>query len=390
MAVREADRSLGASLAQATPRVWGLGAVALLFLAFPLAGISGCGGEKSHPEPSRAPFVRLRLEADSLGVGDPFIVRWQAAWPSSLGSCRLVWDLPPDVAVVLEVDSTGFADGQAKYGISLAKRLIAIRGGELELPPAALVDALGDTLAVSERGRILVGTRLDASAAPEPRGLAPMVPLGHGFWPAAAIGAGALLLIALMVILLLRRSREAAEVTETPPPPPLEEFEKALESLLEQRLAEQGLMREYVQRLSWILRRYMGRRWSRPALEATRPEILSWLPEVPIPVSHKAKISSWLEETDAIKFAGRVPLLSEVQRLTEEAREFVRVMEDSARREEQEVLRATGTEGAVAGSPGEGGLGGSRSGGAERSGRSPGGLDTRRGAGGDGEGGEGA
>jgi hypothetical protein len=82
-------------------------------------------------------------------------------------------------------------------------------------------------------------------------------------------------------------------------------------------------MRAFAQELSWILRRYLGRRWEQPALASTRPEIVSWLPGTRLCVRDQGRVAWWLEETDRIKFAGYIPLAADAHGLLEAARAIV-------------------------------------------------------------------
>jgi hypothetical protein len=119
------------------------------------------------------------------------------------------------------------------------------------------------------------------------------------------------------------RRRALAETPAPPPPPPEIEFREALRRLRARELAERGEMRLFVQELSWILRRYLGRRWRRPALEATRPEIVRWLPATRLCVRDQGELASWLASTDRIKFAGERPLLGAAEELVARAEAIV-------------------------------------------------------------------
>ncbi len=192
-----------------------------------------------------------------------------------------------------------------------------------------------------------VGGRILSPEDAELRPLAPMASLrGFRWW----IPVLALLLLGLcLTAFLIRRRRHAlADGSPAPPPiPPAIEFREALERLIAAGLKEQGLMRAFVQDLSWILRRYLGRRWEEPALEATRPEILRWLPHTSLSVREQQQVAAWLAATDHVKFAGKVPLLAETETLVEDAQGFVKRGEEIAaeeRRRAEEALRVSAAE----------------------------------------------
>jgi LPXTG-motif cell wall-anchored protein len=197
----------------------------------------------------------------------------------------------------------------------------------VRVPPAALVAASGETLALSLPARVRVGSRLPTTGEADLRPLAPLVSL-RGFPWMWIVAAGALLAAAAAALWLRRRRRRRAAAEEPPPPPPGIEFEAALRALAARELPERGEMRAFAQELSWILRRYLGRRWERPGSAATRPEIVSWLPRTRLCVREQGRIAAWLEEADRIKFAGHRPPLADARALAEGASAIVRRTEE--------------------------------------------------------------
>jgi LPXTG-motif cell wall-anchored protein len=201
-----------------------------------------------------------------------------------------------------------------------------------------LVSAQGETLALTTAHTVMVGGRISAPDQAKLRPLAPLAGL-RGFPVLAVIlGVAGLALLAAGLLLWRRRRSEALGPPAPPPIRPEVEFRDGLEALLGRRLREEGRMRAFTQELSWILRRYLGRRWQHPALEATRPEILRWLPRTEMSVADQQEVAGWLEATDRIKFAGAVPLLTETDALVDKARHVVsRGQELAAERERREA-----------------------------------------------------
>ena len=264
--------------------------------------------------------------ADSVGVGDPFPLVFEGLWPDSAGSARLVWPVAADTLVVLGRDSTAVSAPAGWRGIRYQLTALLPRPGAPGLPPAALVSARGHTLAVSAVPAVRAGGRLPDPANADLEPLAPLVPLRRfPWWIPAAV---ALALAAAALLWRRVRRRTVAVAAGEPPLPPAIEFERALERLRSLGLAPRGEMRAFAQELSWTLRRYLGRRWSRPALEATRPEILRWLPETRFCMREQGELAAWLERTDRIKFAGEMPLLTEAEELADRAVALVRRTEE--------------------------------------------------------------
>ncbi len=318
--------------------LWAAPLAALWALAA-VAGFAGC-----RPPAGQGPLWRATATADTVGVGDPVAVRLDARWPDSLRFVHLAWGLPRDTLLVGRADSVEVGAGEGWTARRYDVLLVASRAGRLTIPPAALVAAGGETLALTEARALAVGGRVDPHGEVALRPLAPLVAMRTVPWLPAAL---ALLLAgaAYAAWRFLRRRGAAGEIAAAAPlPPPATEFHAALEALLATGYAERGQMREFVQELSWVLRRYLGRRWERPALEATRPEILGWLPHTELSVSEQQQLAAWLAETDAIKFAGRVPLLAAAQGLVEGARRLVRRGEEIAAERARRAAEARAVE----------------------------------------------
>jgi len=309
-------------------------ALAVLLAALVTAGVAGC-----RRPPEHGLLWRATCAADTAGVGDPVAVRLEGRWPDSLRLVHLAWGLPRDTLLVGRADSVAVRAGEGWTARRYEILLVVPRAGHLTIPPAALVAAGGETLALTEAHPLAVGGRVDPQAQVSLRPLAPLVAMRRFPWVPAALVL--LLIAAAWLAWRFLRRRALAEVARpvVPLPPPATEFGTSLETLLAAGYTERGQMREFVQELSWILRRYLGRRWGQPALEATRPEILSWLPNAELSVSEQQQLAAWLAETDAIKFAGHVPLLAAAQGLVERAKGLVRrgeeIAEERARREAQ-------------------------------------------------------
>ena len=295
--------------------------IATLVAAAILAtGLAGCGRPRDS---GRGVVWRARCDADTLDVGDPLILEIEGRWPQSLGAVHLAWGARGDSLLVMDLDSTRVDAGSERVGWSYRLRCLATRSGRVRVPPAALVAASGETLALASGPLLRIGGRIVPGMPGDLRPMAPMASLRRFPWW-VVVGGAALVAAAVATLLWLRhRRRRRARLEEPPPLPPGIEFAEAVSALVTRGLPERGEMRVFTQELSWILRRYLGRRWERPALASTRPEIVSWLPVTGLCVRDQGDVAAWLERTDRIKFAGDMPLLADAHALLEAAQAMV-------------------------------------------------------------------
>jgi len=112
-----------------------------------------------------------------------------------------------------------------------------------------------------------------------------------------------------------------------PPPPPVPPYDEATDAL--NRLEAAGLIRlgqirEYVFRLSEILKRYIERRFEVNAQEFTTEEIVDWIAASPaIETSDKRKAEWFFRTTDPVKFAKFIPDDATLARMLDEVRSVV-------------------------------------------------------------------
>ncbi len=277
---------------------------------------------------------------DTLKVGDLFYLSLEGQWPDTLSNVHLAWSANPDTLLIAGGDSTNVEVREGWIGRRYRLGVVATREGEYDLPPLRLLSGTDETIASSESYHLIVSGQLDPESQPELKPLADMASLKDFPWRLAIILALVLLTL-LAALIIWRRHFRSREVESLPPPiPPGIEFRDGISSLVEQRLPESGQMRQYTQELSWIFRRYLGRRWEQRALEATRPEIMRWLPGTKLEVKEQQIITQWLELTDSVKFAGRIPLLDETASLLTQAQQVVRRSEEISAEEERLRLQA--------------------------------------------------
>jgi hypothetical protein len=125
----------------------------------------------------------------------------------------------------------------------------------------------------------------------------------------AAIGAALALPVALLLAWLLSWWRKRPR-PEPPAPPPRPPWDIALEELFDVRhagLVTEGRLAEHFDRVSDIVRKYLGARYGFDGLESTTREMLSVLRTAkPRPAPLDA-IETFLHQADLVKFAKTVP-----------------------------------------------------------------------------------
>jgi hypothetical protein len=136
---------------------------------------------------------------------------------------------------------------------------------------------------------------------------------------AIALPVGALL--AWLIALWLRRPKPVP-----PPPPPRPPWEVALESLYDLRhagLTREGRFAEHFDRVSDILRRYLGDRYGFDGLESTTREMLGELRATTPRIVVLDEIERFLRQADLVKFAQLTPTEPECSTALTEATNIV-------------------------------------------------------------------
>ncbi|HEY4159730.1 MAG TPA: hypothetical protein VGM29_16580 [Polyangiaceae bacterium] len=111
-----------------------------------------------------------------------------------------------------------------------------------------------------------------------------------------------------------------------PPPPPRPPWEVAREALYDVRhagLTREGRFSEHFDRVSDVIRRYLGDRYGFDGLESTTREAISYLREVSPYIAELGPIETFLRDADLVKFAQLTPSESECLDLLERADEIV-------------------------------------------------------------------
>jgi hypothetical protein len=141
----------------------------------------------------------------------------------------------------------------------------------------------------------------------------------------------ALVIVALLVFMYryykkVKRSREASYVPPKPTIPPWRVALAALHTLEDQRLWQQGRVKEFYSGVTEILRRFLEDQYAVLALESTSEEILQQLKRLPEAQPNMADFRSFFTTADLVKFAKYLPAPEENQRELTWGFQFVRSM----------------------------------------------------------------
>lgn len=128
-------------------------------------------------------------------------------------------------------------------------------------------------------------------------------------------------LLTALIVWLRCRSRKAAPVVRMPAH---EIAYLQLERLVADKLPEQGLIKEFYQRISDILRHYIENRFGLHAPEQTTEEFLAALgADATLASSHKSLLKNFLQHCDLVKFAKHEPTTEDIQQTFNSGKNFI-------------------------------------------------------------------
>ena len=161
----------------------------------------------------------------------------------------------------------------------------------------------------------------------------------------ALSGLGVVALVVALVLLVVRklRRREAEKMAHKEPAHIVAIRE--LEKLSNQKLWQNGKVKEYYSRLTEILREYLDGRYGVGAMEMTSDEIVAAMKAAEVEPKYITKLGELLSESDLVKFAKYIPSeecheesYNTVYYFVEESKE---VAEEVAKPESQEIEGVT-------------------------------------------------
>lgn len=258
--------------------------------------------------------VRARVDSTNYLIGDPILVHLDATHPKGASLKVAVGDTTEGFTILTRSPFVPSGETASSATLSIAK----YDSGVAVLPPLEILYTLpGDTsLHHTTTNPLLLTVRtvaVDTSQAFKDVKPPLSIPITLA---ELALYVGIVVLVCALIFLgykyWKRRQRTATGEVCVPPPRPahiiaLEELAK----LKEQRLWQQGRIKEYYSGVSEIIRRYIENRFKLMALEQTTDEIMVGLKRLHIAQPVTGKIETLLQLSDLVKFAKYQPGLSE-------------------------------------------------------------------------------
>ena len=202
---------------------------------------------------------------------------------------------------------------------------------QLTLPPipVAVSRASGEYLTICTTPHVIVIDEpiVDEARAlprgnPTPRSQTEVWTLARDLTYGGIIGGIIALLVATAVVWWRRRPKRLP-----PPPPPRPAWEvafEALEKLRHSHLVSDSQRAEHMDRVSDVVRVYLGDRYGFDGIESTTQEVLAALQGLSLPVGVFGLVSGLLQHSDLVKFARWMPSVDDCARVLEDAERIVR------------------------------------------------------------------
>jgi hypothetical protein len=281
---------------------------------WPLAALAGVVAVATTGlgQESKGVRVEARVEPSEVTVGEPFKLTVEVTAPAKV-SLELPGkdaDLSPAEVRSFDRQETEGAGGEGKVRLSYELALFEVGEREIKGPAITYQEEGGEATQVEwPAARVSVRSVLPEGAEDikDIRGPKPM-PLSGWQW-AGLIAAGLLLagLVAAGIVLWRRvRGREEEEQAAPPLPAHLQALAD-LDRLEAEDLVSRGEIKEHYVRLSWIIRRYLWRRYRLAALEETTSMLARSLRASGRAPREAEGFLPLLAEADLVKFAKHRP-----------------------------------------------------------------------------------
>jgi len=237
-------------------------------------------------------------------------------------------DLGEAEVLGLEADDQTGADGTRTVTLAYALTLWEVGERTVTAPPIAWRTRDGEAQQAERPEATVTITSVLPEGAQEIKDIRPPREIPLRWWHYALAALPLVLFLGLvgLGVRWLRRRGSADEAEAVAPPlSPHEEALRALNELAAEDLPGRDRVGEHYVRLSWIVRRYVERRWELPALEATTgmlAEVMRGSGRVPGEVA--TGIVALLRRADLAKFAKHRPASDVAREDVDDAREMVR------------------------------------------------------------------
>ncbi len=299
-----------------------------------------------------APSMSLSVEPNEVSVGDLFTVTVTVEHAEGVTVNLPGADADLGSAEVRSAQRSveRLPNGRRRLTVIYRATLWEVGETTVQAPPASWRSASGEAHEFDRPEAVVTVRSVLPEGADDIRPIRPPheMPLRAIHYVLAALPILLLLALIAGAIVWIRRRRSRAEAEQAPEPvlPPAEEALNALDELEEENLVGRTLLKEHYVRLSWILRRYIERRWHLAALEETTGMLRrSMKGSGRVDDDIADRIATVLRRADLAKFAKHRPEHAVARADLDEVRQIVTMTR--AREESQEEPDA-GTERALA------------------------------------------
>ncbi len=274
--------------------------------------------------------VKATADTNAILMGQQFTVNLQIAFPSAI---KVQWPVFNDSLGSLQVVERGKVDTLSNAAIVQLYQKIKVTGfdsGQQVIPPfdfsyrkpADTTNYIASTIPLN----ILINT-LPVDTTKEFKDIKGPITVPYTFadFVPYIIAVVLLVLLIWLVVYYLKKSRQKTIVPEkyVPKTPAHEIALSELVKLREEKLWQQGNIKEYHTRLTDIVRAYIERRYKINALEFTTDELLNSIAIRQLDSDNFSKLKFLLEVADLVKFAKALPLPGEHEQCLTHAFEFV-------------------------------------------------------------------
>ena len=150
------------------------------------------------------------------------------------------------------------------------------------------------------------------------------LPKSHALWFWIAGSAGFLLIAGIAGFFIFRHFKKRAGITVDSHIPPHEQAFAELRALVDENLVDQGKIKEFYQRISDILRKYIENRFHLKAPEQTTEEFLGSIQsDNAFNPAEKSLLKDFLIHCDLVKFARFQPETGDIQQTFDSCKAFI-------------------------------------------------------------------
>ncbi|HPQ98784.1 MAG TPA: hypothetical protein PK066_04560 [Saprospiraceae bacterium] len=284
---------------------------------------------------AQQPEVRSRLASDTLRVGIPARLQLEVSGlPDTLVWLPFTIDTARSIAIVESTPWTPRGGGWIKE-----MRFVPLADGRSLLPGLAVSPQNGSDTMYSNS--LIINALLDSSLVegPEIRPVKDIIREGVK-WYDYLVYLWILLGLALLVVVFFvwkkyrKRQAKPIEAKTINRAPEDIAFEK-LRKLRDAEIWQTGAIKEYQSELTYILREFLEKKFSIPALEQPSSELLNRLREITSDNEWIGKVRQILEIADLVKFAKGVPGASFHDEALESTAQLIKQSLHFIREEEQ-------------------------------------------------------